>query len=765
MFKTTFKLGILLVFLAVILSACTFPWEKERTVETALSPDIYTNNKKDSGPTGDIKNITNDSELKDFLLRNKPATLSSSLVFGANNDELIKVEGNYIYALVKNEIVIINSLYPPDSEVVGKITLNSRPLGILVFGQRLAVYGVDNNIKNSLVGKSFKRESNYVFFKIYDVIDPKSPKEIKDLSFEGEYAGLKLVGSHAYLMTATNISYSENEPLTPRILDKGQVIGGDCQDANNCIKSEVSYFDYPYNDYYYLSASAISLSDVNKTLNVKNYLLDSSQVAYTPDNNLYLTFTQSISEHNLQTQLKREQIFDDLSSDSQAKIKEIESLSDSVLSASEKLIKIGTIINVYVTSLSEVEKNILQSNIDTSLVSRIKENINEIEKTAIYKFSFDAGKIEYQARGNFFGVVVKNGIAVSNNYLRIITTRNEMWSKLFKDSDKTYSNVYVLDDGLRLAGKLENIATQAEVRSANFMGDRAYLSTAKIDNPLYVVDFSDNSKPTILGAVQIPSYSSHIYQANDKGDIILGFGRDVASGDINSISKASFKLSLFDFSDLQNPKELNSYIIGDGSSYSFALDDARALYSSIEKKTVSVPVALYGDGGLSFSGTLVFSTANNSLSLLGRIDHSLGGKMSAADYWQGFSYYDNTVRRQVISAENLLTYSNKFLKVNKLTDLAVVKSFLLTPGADDDNMTEVDKIPESLNDNSSSSSETQASSSPEFSEQKDNPSDYQLNKNSSSTPPIDPLIMPESLSEYSGLSSTSSTSTEEVAPN
>jgi hypothetical protein len=103
-----------------------------------------------------------------------------------------------------------------------------------------------------------------------------------------------------------------------------------------------------------------------------------------------------------------------------------------------------------------------------------------------------------------------------------------------------------------------------------------------------------------------------------------------------------------------------------------------------------VPVSLYDGGRLSFSGALIFSTDGEILSLKGRVDHSLGGLMSVADSWEGFSYYDNTVRRSAIVNNNLLTFSNKFLKINKIVDLSDAGSLLLTPGEEDYIITSTD---------------------------------------------------------------------------
>ncbi|MFA6417055.1 MAG: beta-propeller domain-containing protein [Patescibacteria group bacterium] len=694
MLKSTFKAIFLLTLVALTVSACTFPWEKNRVIQDAPLVSYAPNDQKSAGSSGDLKKISDVAFLKDFMFSHSAATSIINTIPGADNEEVLAVEGNYIYTLVKNDILITNSLYAPQAKVVGKISLATRPSGILVSGQRVAVYGVDTEIKSSSAWNSFKRESDYVFFKIYDVADPASPKEVRSLSFEGKYTGVKLIGSHAYLMTAANINYIEDEPLTPRIFEAGQVVSGDCQDTNNCLVPEVYYFDYSYSNYYFLSVAAISLSDTSKALNVNDYLLDINQEAYAPTNSLYLTYTNSISEYDLQNQLKRDQVFNNLSAADQQQIEEIEALSETLLSSSEKVAKVAAIVNAHIASLSSSEKDSLQAAVDGSLVEKIKANMNEIEKTTIYKIIFDAGKTVYQAKGNIFGQIIKgSGLSESDGQVRLVASRNEMWSKLFKDTTKVYNNLYVLDDGLRSLGKLENIATGAKIHSVKFMGNRAYLKTAKVSDALYVADFSDSAKPGILGAVQIPNSSAQIYQADDKGNILLSFGRNLETGAESSLIKTGLKLSLFDFSDLQSPKELSGYVIGDASSNSMALDNYEALYNSISGNIVSVPVSLYDSGRLSFSGALVFSTDGGVLNLKGRIDHSRGGLMSTADSWGGFSYYDNTVRYSTLADNNLLTFSNKFLKINKIDNLSEVGSLLLTPSVEDYIIT-TDDVPE-----------------------------------------------------------------------
>ena len=80
---------------------------------------------------------------------------------------------------------------------------------------------------------------------------------------------------------------------------------------------------------------------------------------------------------------------------------------------------------------------------------------------------------------------------------------------------------------------------------------------------------------------------------------------------------------------------------------------------------------------LTFSGAAVFEVDKNGFKLKGKIDHSDGGRASDRDYWRGYQYYDNTVKRGLYIDDVLYTFSNKYLKMNKLDDLELVKKLEL----------------------------------------------------------------------------------------
>ncbi|MFA6513811.1 MAG: beta-propeller domain-containing protein [Patescibacteria group bacterium] len=750
MFKKVFKLSFLFILSTLILSGCTFPWEKSRNAETVNQSEKSTvPTENESVKTNEIKKFKNDEELKNFLQSNTSErgmtvnrevfssmtknlsslsmdsasasavgsgsdySTTNNQVFGVDEADIIKTDGKYIYAVVKNELLIINVTPADQTKEISRITFKSTPSDIFVSDDKLVVFGNDYRIYEKSITDSFKRRNGYIFFKVFDISNPAEPKETRSLDFEGNYVSARLIGNYVYFITNNYAYYSEGEPLTPRILENDKIISGGCGlGTGKCFSPEVFYFDAPYDNYNFTSVNSINISDPSELVGGQVYLINSGENIYVSTNNIYIANTEYISEYELEQEVKQENIFSKLEQAEQDKIKQIEAVASFILSKEEKAMKVANIVNHYFYSLDDTGRKAIQAEIDSALLNKIKARMKDLEKTVIYRIAIKAGKAEYQAKGEVQGKIL-NQFSMDENSgsLRLATTRNEMWSRLFTDSTKSYSNVYVLDENLRLVGSLENIATDEQIYSTRFMNNRVYIVTFKRTDPLYVIDLTNKTKPAILGAIKIPGFSTYLHPANEAGTKIIGFGRDAEEATDGGVKIKGLKLSLFDLTDLSKPKELSSYIIGNEYSDSVALNDHRAFLYSEGKNLISVPAVLREDGKLLFSGSLVFSIENDLLKLNGKINH-LPANSSAISSWQ--SYNNNTVSRSLYVDSNLFTFSNKFLKINNLTDLSEVKSLILTPGQEDYIITPVVEptIPAALPVETPASSTIDSSSAP-----------------------------------------------------
>ena len=263
------------------------------------------------------------------------------------------------------------------------------------------------------------------------------------------------------------------------------------------------------------------------------------------------------------------------------------------------------------------------------------------------------------------------------------------WSRFNLERQESYNNLYVLDDNLKVIGALENLAEGEKIYSVRFMQNRAYMVTFKQIDPLFVIDLSNPKNPKVLGKLKIPGYSDYLHPYDDT--TLIGLGKDTGESEWGGVRVKGLKLSLFDVSDVNDPKEIDVYIMGDSGSDSIALHDHKAFLFSLDKNLLSIPVSIResagsrGYGKLTFSGAAVFNVDKTGFELKGKIDHSDGGRISNQDYWRGYNYYDNTVKRSLYIDDVLYTFSNKYLKMNELDDLNLVKKLELKkekPGGD-----------------------------------------------------------------------------------
>lgn len=194
------------------------------------------------------------------------------------------------------------------------------------------------------------------------------------------------------------------------------------------------------------------------------------------------------------------------------------------------------------------------------------------EKTLLRKLSYKKGKLAVVAQKTFRGYLNDSfSIDEYDGYLRMVVTRGKT------------NAVYVLDQKLKLTGKITNLAKDERVYSARFLGDTGYFVTYKETDPLFSVDLSNPKNPKILGRLKIPGFSNYLHFYGE--DKLLGIGMDVdKKGDVTD----GVKLSMFDISDKKNVKEEHKYTLKDVYSTDVEWDYKAALID-VEKNIIGFP--------------------------------------------------------------------------------------------------------------------------------------------------------------------------------
>ncbi|MBT4277932.1 hypothetical protein HOD96_04265 [Candidatus Falkowbacteria bacterium] len=619
-------------------------------------------------------------------------------VEGVDEADIIKTDGKYVYALTGNDLFIIDAYPASGAQILSKIKFDSRPQDIYLNDDRLVVYGRDNTIYERDFYKNFKRRSAYAFLKVFDITDKVNPKQVRDLNFEGNLVNSRMIGDYVYFITSERAYYLADEMPVPRILESGQVI-------NEKKIMDVYYIDIPHSSYNFTHIAAINVKDNKKEINSEAYLLGYGQNMYVSQDNIYITYTKHISEFRLIMEVMREFLFPRLSVKDQERIAEIEAVDNSILSQDEKMAKIGQIIERYIYSLSEKEQDILEEEMEQKMKEKYEDLSKELEKTVIHKIAINKGKIEYRRFGEVTGHVL-NQFSMDENdgYFRIATTKSRTWSQFEDERMEPYNNLYVLDKNLKVVGKVEDLAKGERIYSVRFMQDRAYMVTFKQTDPLFVIDLKNPTKPKVLGELKIPGFSNYLHPY-DK-DTLIGLGKDTYENEFGRVTTKGLKLSLFDVSSMGDPKEIDTFMIGESGSSSYALNDHKAFLFSKDKNLLVIPATIREEGKSwndYFRGALVFNINKKGFELKGKIRHLEGDDMNLIlpqtpkipeigisleeDIMISRVPYnkENFVKRSLYIDDVLYTFSDQFLMMNELDDLDEIKSldFSKFKGGDD----------------------------------------------------------------------------------
>ena len=259
----------------VIYGILAFPW-----IDGDIFYDRYYryNTMYDTGVT-----VDGDLDLTDGFIFNAAESTSSepknSKADGSNDfsttniqvenvDEadIIKTDGEYIYSLSDNQVIITDARDPENPVIVKELSSasfsTSAPEEILLYNDKLIVIG-------TMSGKTT--------VEVYDITSKENPVKREAYSVNGRYYTSRLTKGKLYVISTGSLNYS-----------KGKV---DTTYTENSVTRKISYNDmYYFKDKLTSAQTTISTLDLDKDsakVDVTLYLLRISNL-YVSENNMYL---------------------------------------------------------------------------------------------------------------------------------------------------------------------------------------------------------------------------------------------------------------------------------------------------------------------------------------------------------------------------------------------------------------------------------------------------------------------------------------------
>lgn len=543
--------------------------------------------------------------------------------------DIIKTDGEYIYSLSNNNVIITDVMQPNDIKIVASIEVkDGTPEDLILYQDKLIVISTD--VTASSTYSSYSGKSNTIV-RIYDIQNKENPTLIKDYKLLEPYYTSRCINNRLYVISSGRLRKEDNDIVTYY------------QEDNQEVKMNLQDIKY-LKDKKTNKQTLISMVDLNQPkekVSVKAYLMDINN-AYVSENNIYLLNYEYNYEKN------------------------------SFVPPVRSLFGLKGAIGPFVYE---------------------NESKRESQyETKIYKFNIlEDGTIRYDTKTNIEGTTINQfSLDEYQGNLRVAI------------HGKNGSQVVVLNSKLEKIGETPYLAKGERMYSSRFLGDKAYLVTYRTMDPLYVIDVSNPTKPTVLGELKIPGYSTYLHPYDENHLIGIGMeteevvNRNSSGKVISTTAKIKgMKMALFDVSDVENPVQISNTIIGDSRATSAILTNHKALLFSKEKELIAIPVNNYKeDFEINSSANTYDSLVRNYINY-NKAYISEGYFVYHINLQDGFqlkgivnhekqrsSYSQNSkLLRGLYIEDNLYTVSEEEIKVNKLENMERISELKIRRGA------------------------------------------------------------------------------------
>ena len=189
--------------------------------------------------------------------------------------DITKTDGDYIYSLSENEVIITDVRNPEEIKVVKKISesssSNTIPEDLILNNNKLIV--IYEKMKSSFSYNS----GNTTYVGVYDVSSKEKPKKIKNYEIQQPYYTSRCIEGKLYVIASGSLKKENDEIVTyykedEKKIDPGFSSISRIKDLNTDSETILSMID---------------LNDIDKPVKINSYLMNVEN-AYISENNIYL---------------------------------------------------------------------------------------------------------------------------------------------------------------------------------------------------------------------------------------------------------------------------------------------------------------------------------------------------------------------------------------------------------------------------------------------------------------------------------------------
>jgi hypothetical protein len=279
--------------------------------------------------------------------------------------------------------------------------------------------------------------------------------------------------------------------------------------------------------------------------------------------------------------------------------------------------------------------------------------------TDIHKFDIsDPSHTTYEATGQVTGFMLSQwSMSEYDGYLRVASTTTPSWWGGDRRSESFVTVLEQRDGELVQVGKVGGLGAGEQIFSVRFIDDIGYVVTFRQTDPLYTIDLSDPTAPTVAGELKLLGYSAYLHPLGD--GLLLGVGQDATEEGRTQ----GTQVSVFDVSDISDPRRLDNYTLDNG--YSSAEYDHHAFLYWPDTGLTVIPVQVWKwdedtETESGFSGAIALDAGREGITEIGRITHGDSG--DEAEYWM-----NPPIQRSLVIGDSLYTVSDQGVLQSDLT--------------------------------------------------------------------------------------------------
>ena len=561
-----------------------------------------------------LKYVNDAAEIKDYSQTNIQ-------VENVDEADIVKTDGNYIYSISDNNVIITDVRNPESLSIVTTIlsTIDSTAEDLIIYKNKLVIiYEKIVDITDNRYYYYYHGKTNTIV-KIYNIENRESPYLEKSYELYEPYYTSRCIDNTLYIISSGLLRKKDDKIVRTYIEDGNQK-------------------EIPLNNIQYLKdvdkqqqtiIATYNLDDPQSTIDIKSYLINASN-CYVSENSIYLL--------------------------------------NQYYKYSDDIIPIKTIFGI---------KGIF------GLFTYYDDYDFEYgQNTQIYKFDISKSKkISYNSKNEIPGTTINQySLDEQNGHLRVAIYNNKGTRVIIFDEklkqigasdwiaegEKMYASRFIGDKAYLVTYKTIDPL---------FVIDLSNEKHPEVLGELHIPGYSTYLHPYDENhLIGIGMQTKEIIRKDINGKIIS-----------NNVQIVGMKMALFDISNVTNPIQISETIIGDDRVTSAILTNPKALLFSKEKELIAIPINQYSedfefevssdtyssiidsyknyDKDYIGEGYLVYNiNLTDGFSLKGVITH----ETDTIDYKY---YYYTALLRGLYIGDNLYTVSENMIKVNDLNTL------------------------------------------------------------------------------------------------